>query len=178
MNTRFGGRASPGGVIPPAGWDASLSWPLGPWGGVFAKPTIRPRETASSNDPPERSRTSRRPMAGCFDLRREKAATKAAKPIAQPKRTARAASATRDHPIPWSELAVKTKVFMLASPSCQQPLYHMPMYIRQPVSAPLELVRQPLMVDPQQMHQGGVEVMDMQPVFHGVIAKLIRLAID
>ena len=52
------------------------------------------------------------------------------------------------------------------------------MHIRQAVTASLKLVREPLMVDAEQMHEGGVEVVNMESVFDGVVTKVIGLSVN
>jgi hypothetical protein len=48
--------------------------------------------------------------------------------------------------------------------SGQNPLHNVPVNIGQAIAAALELVCQSLMIDAQQMHDRGVQIMDVQPV--------------
>ena len=54
----------------------------------------------------------------------------------------------------------------------------MAMHVGQPVLPPLKLVGELLVVDPELVHDGCVQVMHMNRVFHNVVAKVIRLAVN
>jgi len=49
------------------------------------------------------------------------------------------------------------------------------MYIGQPVAPSLEFKIEPFMINAQQMHQGGLKVMNMNWIFYYVITKIIGL---
>ncbi len=58
----------------------------------------------------------------------------------------------------------------------QDPLYDVAVHVRQPVMSALKLERQLLVVDPQQMQDCGVQVMDMDGVASDVVAEVIGLS--
>ena len=51
------------------------------------------------------------------------------------------------------------------------------MDVRQSVSAPLVSISQPLMIDPQQVQQGCLEVMDVDRVLNNVVSQRVGLAV-
>ena len=52
------------------------------------------------------------------------------------------------------------------------------MHVRQPEVPPRIPIRQPLMIEPQQMQQRGVQVVDMNLVLHRLEAELISRAVS
>jgi len=56
----------------------------------------------------------------------------------------------------------------------QQLLHHMPMHIRQPKMPTLILIRQTLMINPQQMQNRGVEIVNVNTVLNHIVTVLIR----
>jgi len=55
----------------------------------------------------------------------------------------------------------------------QQGLHHLAMHVRQPVVSALELERQPLVVDAQQVEQRRLQIMNVNPVRGNVVAELV-----
>ena len=53
----------------------------------------------------------------------------------------------------------------------------MPVNIGQAIAAALELVGEPLMIDAKQMHDRGVQIMDVQPVGGDVVAELTGFSV-
>src|SRR5438094_7028975 len=56
---------------------------------------------------------------------------------------------------------------------CQDPLHHVAMHVRQPVVPPLELERQPGVVDAEQVQQRRLEVVDVYRVLRHVVGELV-----
>src|SRR5262245_26377185 len=61
--------------------------------------------------------------------------------------------------------------------SSQQRRDHVAMHVGQPEVSPLEAVRQPGVIDSQAVQDGGLEVVDVDGVFHDVVAELVGLAV-
>ena len=69
--------------------------------------------------------------------------------------------------------------FSLTGPrSSQYPRHQLSMYIRQAVPPALVLERQALVVDAEQVHQGGLEVVDVDGVLDDVVTEFVGFAID
>src|SRR5262245_56639019 len=61
--------------------------------------------------------------------------------------------------------------------SLQNPLHHIPMHIRQPHVPPLEPIRQPQMIDHEQMQNRRLQIPHRNDILDRVVPKLIRLPI-
>ena len=61
--------------------------------------------------------------------------------------------------------------------SCEDVLHHVSVHVGQSEVAPLELVGEPLVVDTEQVHDGGLEVMHVDLVLHDVEAEFVRRAV-
>ena len=59
----------------------------------------------------------------------------------------------------------------------QNRLDHFPRHIRQPEIAPLELIRQPLVIDPQAMQNRRLQIVHMHRIFGDVVAVIVGLAV-
>ena len=67
---------------------------------------------------------------------------------------------------------------MPAGSLCQESVHHLPVHVREPVVAALELERQPSVVDAQAMQHRRVQVMNMHRVARNVVAEVVRLAVS
>ena len=65
-----------------------------------------------------------------------------------------------------------------ASSSSDECFHHVAVHVRQPHVAAAEVERQPFVVDPEQMQDRGVQVVDMHFVFDRVVPVLVGRAVD
>src|SRR5438128_1325508 len=81
----------------------------------------------------------------------------------------------------WTNLATSGfKVELMRWPSAilrQQPLYRIPMHIRQPVIPALEPEDELRVLDPQAAQDGGVVVVDVDRILDDVVAVVVGLAV-
>src|SRR5262249_49517041 len=59
----------------------------------------------------------------------------------------------------------------------QNLLHHIPVYIGEPEVAALEFERQAFVIHAQQMEDGGVQIVDLDDVFDGVVAEVVGVAV-
>src|SRR5687767_4711808 len=73
---------------------------------------------------------------------------------------------------------VATRLTLPSKLLCQDVLHYVPVHVRQPEVAALEPMRESLVVEAEQVEDRGVEVVDVDGVFDGVEAEVVRLAVD
>lgn len=62
--------------------------------------------------------------------------------------------------------------------SCQDVLHHFAMHVGQTIVTSLEAVGEAGVIEAQQVHRGGVEVVNVDGVFRDVVAEVIGLTVD
>src|SRR5205814_2841237 len=55
-------------------------------------------------------------------------------------------------------------------------LHYVPCHVRQPEVAALEAVRQPGVIEPQEMENGGMQIVHVHRIFNDVVAELVGAA--